>query len=214
MTTSFVSSEFVEANNLTMPSHQAGDLLIAVASRTSIALMSLPSGWSQLIYSNIGGRVLLVAFKIATSSSETSGTWTNAELLGVAVYRDDANCIVPGSRNGNSSISSSNINYPAITNQRSSWVVGICSVSSNSLSAETAPSGMTNRDSIAGGSIALEIAIHDTNSNASSWSSTNVAPGGTIAYASYVFEIFDTGASKSSGGSSRPVLPFQQQVIG
>jgi len=80
----------------------------------------------------------------------------------------------------------------------------------NNSTADSAPSTMTNRLSIAGvGS--YEIAIHDTNAGVSSFSSATVTSDIAVGAVTAVSEILDTGIAKSSG--SKPVNPFAQTVI-
>lgn len=78
-------------DSATLPAHQAGDLLIAFAFRDgSTTVPGTPSGWT--IFDGGSGGANSCAFKLgyktAASSSETSGTWTNANSLIVVVMRN------------------------------------------------------------------------------------------------------------------------------
>ena len=222
MTTSYVNSAAAESDTLTMPSHQAGDLIIGVAARyASSVVPTVPAGWFYLAERANANRYSVYAFKIAANASETFGTWTNGELVAVGVWRDDANLLIPGAYAGYSQASGTACEYEdlfastiaLIGKQRaSSWVAGFAGSSSNSLAIETPPSGMTNRTHVAGGSVG-EIAVHDSNGNVT-WASQTVTLGSASALQTFTVELWDTGIAKSASGTARPSLPFMQQVIG
>lgn len=89
MAISYVSSASAAANTVAMPTHAAGDLIIAFAYRSNSAtLPTLPAGWSSGF--NPGGQnttSMIMGYKVAASGSEATGTWTNATGIAVAVYR-------------------------------------------------------------------------------------------------------------------------------
>jgi surface protein len=82
-----------EANgttSATLPAHQAGDLILAFAFRDgSTTLPTQPSGigWQQLSTRTTTSAAARADYKVATSSSETTGTWTNASTVIFLVYR-------------------------------------------------------------------------------------------------------------------------------
>lgn len=89
MAISFVSTASAAANTVTMPSHVAGDMIVAFAFRDgNTAPPTVPAGWIMQ-YVPGGGTdcSVALAFKFAASGSETTGTWTNATGISVAVYR-------------------------------------------------------------------------------------------------------------------------------
>jgi len=207
MSTSYIGSTFAESDSVSIPSHQAGDLMICFATRSSPTTIAIPSGWFLLTYTNVTARILAVAWKIAASTSEVSGTWTNAELMGVGVWRHTTDYLIPQGRLSQTGTNATTVVYPPINSganrqSGSSWVAGMCAVPINSSSAEVAPSGMTNRGSLAGTS-SMELALHDTNAD-TSWASNqsvglDIAPA-TTAYVSYVVELFASGIPKASSG--------------
>jgi hypothetical protein len=84
----FISSSIENAATLTtMPSHQSGDLLIGFAVRGGLTIPSIPSGWTTLSLTTTSSHRTVGAYKVASSSSEVSGTWTNGIVLGVVVFR-------------------------------------------------------------------------------------------------------------------------------
>ena len=94
-----------------MPAHQAGDLLITTAYRyADTTAPSLPAGWTNIQSGGGFNCGMRTAYKIATSSSETSGAWTNASQVLVEVWRNAA--IGVSAVGGNTS---AGITYPALT---------------------------------------------------------------------------------------------------
>lgn len=75
--------------SVTMPSHQAGDKLLAFAFRDGSNIpASTPVGWNTDAAYGVNTCAYTLGFKTAASSSETSGTWTNATSLIVLVIRN------------------------------------------------------------------------------------------------------------------------------
>lgn len=76
---------------ITLPGHSAGDMIIIFASQTSSTTVpTVPSAggtvptWTN-IYNNTTNPSFQCSYAIATDSSTTSGTWTNANVLVAAV---------------------------------------------------------------------------------------------------------------------------------
>ncbi|NGQ93377.1 hypothetical protein G5V65_21045 [Rhodobacter sp. HX-7-19] len=166
-------------NSLTMPSHAAGDLLLMFAYRDgSTTAPALPAGWTDLNNGGTATNSCRIAYKIAASGSEVSGTWTNATSLICLVYRSDGIIGVGGV--ARSSAASTTVSYPALTmvnTDGTSWVAGFGAHRSVNTSVETPPTGMTNITSVLDATD--EAAAHDTNGPVSSWSLTTVSVGGT-----------------------------------
>ena len=214
MTVSFVGAASAEATTLTLPAHQAGDLLIMFAwNGGSLTVPTVPSGWDIVrSFSRSGGanRAGVVAFRSATAAGTASGTWTSSALLGCVVYRDDTTHITIGNdvltQDINSTTfpyngfaASNNVGTAAKLRKSASWVIGIGGVNSNAQALETAPDQMTNRLSRAGAS-ANEIAIHDTAAAVSSYAGGNTTLAQTTVGSSVTLEVFDTGIMKSAAG--------------
>lgn len=88
MAISVEASASAASTSLTLPSHQAGDLLVLMVANTTQASITVPSGWRRFGGRSGGHGHNLIAAKRAASSSETSGTWTGVEGLICAVLRD------------------------------------------------------------------------------------------------------------------------------
>ena len=89
------SNQQALSDTLTMPTHAVGDLLLACAANDGATTApTLPSGWvglSQVGNNNIG---LQFGYKYAQTTSESFGTWTNADHVSVTCWYGSANTIV------------------------------------------------------------------------------------------------------------------------
>lgn len=207
MAVSFVSYSAAEANTLSMPSHQRGDLILAMGYRpASVGAITVPSGWYRLISrSGATGRTFEIAFKFALSNSETFGTWTSADLLQVAVYRGDGWIFPARVLVSNNAATSSVVNYPNIgTFSNSSFVIndsvlaGFVGINANDSVGVGAPTGMVNRGQMLGAS-AGAIGLHDTNATVTTWANQNVTPSVSVAYQTFLVELLESPISFSSG---------------
>lgn len=219
MVAAFITSASAEATSVTLPAHQAGDILLMVAARTGTSsLATVPAGWHICYTRAIGSapaRSMILAWKIAASSGETSGTWTNANLLTCAVYRHSTNVIVMGRGNGSNNVATVTVPYVALSQNTTSnntpnlqgaseLVVGVVLTAENTGDGAAAPSGMTNRTTFAGASAGY-IAIHDTTTTVTSFPATNVTAAGSVNSVTITAELFDTGVSRASSGGARMV---------
>jgi len=160
--------------SVTMPTHQAEDTLIAIAfNNTSNTVPTVPAGWTT-VTSAAGtsgqNRAMVIAYKIAASSSETSGTWTNAGKVAVLCYYGASlqgpigACVIQGG-----SSSPQTITYPALTYSETEaeewqrpWVIRGVGIKATNTNVEAGlTSGYTLRANDATNS--NEIAIFDTN---------------------------------------------------
>ena len=87
----YISGATAASTTVTMPTHAAGDMiLIHVWRKTSAVAPTNPGlGWVVLNAILNPTCAAYYAYKIAASSSETVGTWTNATGMSVVVYRKD-----------------------------------------------------------------------------------------------------------------------------
>lgn len=179
-----VGQNSAEANTVTIPSgHQVGDFLLVFAFRDGSAVNpTVPAGWTTITNTlDTTSGSASVGWKIAASSSETSGTWTNATGLIVLVYRgvDNPSPWIAGTT---SNAVSTTITYGGITDANLKGVSGyrICAIAAHrsiDTTIDTPPTGMANIVSALGAT--QDMAAHEINSEASAWASTNVSIGGT-----------------------------------
>lgn len=142
----------LNATSITLPAHQAGDILI-VASMSSTA-PSAPAGWTTVTFQDptaqIRGRI---GWKVATSSSEKSGTWTNGYYTLAMVYRGFTGAAL------NTTVGSgSNPNFPALAG--GGWVMRMAVWISNTSPA--VPSGYARRADRNDSSNAVRFQAFDT----------------------------------------------------
>jgi hypothetical protein len=215
MTIAFQAANSAEATSVTIPTHQAGDLLLILTGSNIGSTPTIPSGWNSPIASADSvspARRLLVGWKIATSASETSGTWTGTNLIMAAVYRDSANYYALGGGNRTNTRNSTSIVYPPISaysiantptklHNATAVVFGAIYIYENTGIGSAAPSGMTNRAVYAGTSTGY-LALHDTGNAVSSWNQTTVTAASSVNTVQISVEMMDTGVEKAGGGST------------
>lgn len=215
MTISFVGAASAEANTLTLPAHQAGDLIVICAAAGNAPAITAPSGWMILLTRQGSANLsAITAFKIANSAAEVSGTWTNAVLLQAGVWRHTNKILTVNGVTEGAANPTTTINFPpiAVTGAGASimtaqnWVGAFALSSSNAIDFETPPTGMMNRAVISGAS-ALELALHDTNANVASWTSTNRTASASASYHTRMFSIEPTNFDKTAAGGGMLVHP-------
>ena len=161
--TTHVGSAIATGASVTIPAHQAGDLLVIFATRfDSATIPTLPSGWTSAATKTGTDGAGRVGWRVATGSGTTSGTWTGAETTLVWVLRDHGGI-------GAAAVGSDPTALPALTLTGSSSWVGALQSGYSSLPA--VPSGMTSR---ANGSYDR---VADTNGTVSSWASQSAVNG-------------------------------------
>lgn len=199
MAITFVSAASAAADTLTMPTHQAGDLLIFAAhSRVaSSVLITVPSGWLLRFRQGTTSRNSVVAWKTANSSSETSGTWTGAECVGCCVYRSNASKYLTVSSGRSTGTTGTAIGYQNIINPVgfNTWYFAFAGTSIDT-TAQTPPSGFTNRTSVVN---AGELAMHDTNGDVAGYGGGSVVCTST-ALNTFVLEMYETDVAIYSAG--------------
>lgn len=192
MAISYVGGASAAATSLTLPTHQADDLLLLFAYRSgSTSPPTVPAGWTAIDQGGNNNNSAVIAYRIATASGTTSGTWTNATHISSTAYRSGSGTLAIGTHTSNGG-SGDILTYGGITLQdadNSSWVAGFGG-HRQATNVETAPSGMTNRTSTA---TSGESAAHDTNGTVSTWTAQTVtvspSSGGTQGWRTAVVEI-------------------------
>lgn len=209
MAISFIGQASSSLTTITPPSHQAGDLFLILGFRDgSNSTPTKPLDYAQLqtVTSNSAGSMF--AYKLATSSGESGGTWANATGLILLVYRG-VDQVTPIGGSSVSTASSTTVSYPAVpmsVTNGSSYIAGLAASRSIDTSIETPPSGMTNRVDLLDATD--EIAGHDTNGGVTGWPTTTVAIAGTSSgWAAFTAEILVPKAHYLNNRGVRP-RPF------
>ncbi len=186
MAIEFVSSSSANANTLTMPTHQAGDVLAMVAFRFGNATPpTVPSGWFSRSDFGANNQSISWGFRVAQSASETSGTWTNASALACLVFRLSAGEVVfpihqASATNAGSTTHTSNYTTFITSHQTGSWYLYAAMTAATDSSVDTAPSGFTTRESRVIAATG-EWIVADTNSDPGSRPNLSTNVGGTSA---------------------------------
>lgn len=181
MSLSFIGANAAQANTITIPiGHASGDLMLIFAFRDgSTTSPSLPAGWTSVGLNAGTLCASLVGYKVAASSLETSGTWTNADALVCHVYRGQK-VASPVVNSGGQTGTGTTVNYSGIVSMAdpgNSWVVRLAGDTSTDAALETPPSGHTFRAGNSGAT--CEVAGFDTNGAVSSSTFAGVSVGGT-----------------------------------
>jgi len=213
MAISRVGSASAQATTITIPTHQSGDLILICAGRNNTTAPTIPSGWIIMSNSGVSGVSSSIGWKLAQSSGETSGTWTNASVLHCAVYRGSTGILTISSAIGPGSSTATTMPYNAQVNglvYRSgvddNWYVGTAIQLSSTNSLETPPTGMTNINVESSAGLWKSV-LHDTNaSQLSNWVTASTTVVANAAGFSRVLQLFEfDGPAFGSGGGFRPV---------
>ena len=206
MAISSVGSATAQATTIAIPSHQAGDLIFIFAGRNNTTPATAPSGWVQAGPVGAGGVSVAAGWKIAKSSSETSGTWTSAAVLHCVVYRGDK-LLAISTTAGGATATGTSVSYTTVTNglvyragTEDNWYIGIGMQLNSANSLETAPSGMTNR-SVESSSGAWKSVLHDTNaSQLSNWVTAATTVTTAAASCTRVYQLIEFDGPSFGGG--------------
>lgn len=186
-----------------LPAHQAGDLLVCFMFRDgNTTAPALPAGWTSRATGAGTTCSYRLAYKLATSSSESGGGATTATTCITSVYRPAAGYSLSVGANNRQTGTAATLTYPALTLQDtdgSSWIAAAAGHRSTNTAIETPPSGMNLRLNAV--DTTDEAAVFDTSFGiaASSWPSKSVTLGGTASgWIAAVYEIKATATGTSS----------------
>jgi hypothetical protein len=191
-----IGAAAADASTVTIPAgHKIGDLLVIFAFRATTVAPSLPAGWTSISTGSSGLSSFILGWKLATSSADTSGSWSLATGTIVHVYRGTSTSRTPVGVSSDSTATSATIAYGALGPLKqpgTSWLAAFAVTKTTTSTLETPPTSMTNAATLVGGTV--EYAGHDTNgpytAGAGSWPLTNVAVGVSAEYRTCVLEIY------------------------
>lgn len=200
------------ATTVTLPTHAADDILVIYATSDDGNIGSprpFPAGWTSVIDSTNANGTQLLAWKKATSSGETSGTWSNvngsATMLIAWVFRGADLTDPIGASGVNPVLSGSSLTFPALTLEQAggtSWVTrgGFVKSTTPNLSA-AAVSGYSFRQNPIDGAVAQSLGI-DSDGPETTVTADSVALGGTYQRGALSVEILEaTGGGGLSAGA-------------
>lgn len=186
-----------EATTVSIPAHQVGDLIIIWAFRDgSVTNPTIGMSGATTITNAADGTTCSIsaAYKVALSTGETSGTWTNATGLVCAVFRGQATNKTPLGSHQSTSGTTNTVSYASVINcKTSSWIVGFAAHRSINTTIESPPTGFAMQTNTVGAS--AEFVGFDTNGvrgGVGSYPLTTVSISGTASgWMSTLIEIFN-----------------------
>lgn len=170
-------------NSATLPSFESGDVAVVFAFRDgSTTNPTVATGWTNITNTADGTTCSAsIGWRRLVYTDTTTGTWTNASRVVVAVYRGCEPFITPVGGGANGAGTTNTVAYTTFTLTRgdsTSWVIGAVGHRSVDTTIDSASiSGMTNRTS--GVDATAEAALWDTNGGVASWGTTNQTVTGT-----------------------------------
>lgn len=123
----FVGANVSTAGTVTLPAHQAGDIIVVIHHRSASATIPTPAGFTVLGNLTVNGVPGRVAYKVAASSAEVSGNWGTGGFgvwTGCSIYRDHGG---PGTVSAPAGGQSTVPFYRAVTMNNTiggSWIIG------------------------------------------------------------------------------------------
>lgn len=145
MAISLVSSEHASSTTLTMPSHQAGDVIIGSAYRANNVAATLPAGWVEIESAGSGNIAWTTGFKLATGNSESFDTWTNANEVFAQVYRSSSGVICVGRSGRIANSLSLTLLFSQLRLNYDSLVAMAAGIRATDTNIETIPNFITNK---------------------------------------------------------------------
>lgn len=191
-----VGTSTSSATTITCPTHAIGDMLLISAVRASATPSTVPVTWIAIRSGNVATATaasLITGYRIATSTTDASGTWTNASNMVCQAYHPTAGATILIGQNAGSTSTTATVTYPALTlaqTSGSSWIVGFVGASNITQTLTAAPTGMTNESTLVGA--ANSIAGFDTTAGVSSWTSQTANVVGTGHAVSMTIELVES----------------------
>lgn len=202
-----VGSDEANADSIAIPAHQVNDTLLFFVYRdNNTASPTIPSDCQVVHQAAMGSfGYLIAAYKVADTTSETSGTWTNASHMAVMIFRGDADTLVIPEAFATNSATSTSVTFGAQitgslrTNQSDRAVVGFVAQRNTTNNLAAAPGAMTNI--LSGGDGAnYQIATHWDDARTTAWTSTSVTVTTSALYRTQVLGLFEQAFVSTSGG--------------
>lgn len=191
----YFTSQIYSTNSGTLPTHQAGDLLVIVASAAGSTAPTLPSGWTEAYVSPSSefSMACRVGYRFATAANTPSGTWSGASWLCAYIFRNADTTKPIGAIASINTASNTVGNAPGLTlvNDKGESAVAACFINngtSGSFGANTQPVGwqMKNRNA----RVVSNEKIDTRNAPASS---ETLVGGGSVNWRGTTFEVLPPG---------------------
>lgn len=165
----------------TLPAHEAGDVIIAFGFRySSTSSFTLPIGWSSIAANSGNTTYGRMAYRVATSSATTSGTWTNASSVTFLVYRGNFDLTAIAVYESTSTGTTTTVNYPTNNYWKDlGWTIAFSGFRINNTNLQIPPGDLTLRLNRLGSEGIHEISAFDSDGINAGWNSTSVSVGGS-----------------------------------
>jgi len=205
MAISRVGSSAALANNVALPAHQAGDLILIYTHLNVTGAITPPNGWLVISQAASSNSSAWIGARLAKTASEVSGSWSGANAIHAVVYRSSNGILWIPNFTG-SLVNSTTITYPANSQydgtESDLWYVATMFNASSTNASEVAPTGMTNINSLTGSG--FKTAIHDTNGSfLANWTQRTVTVASSVIFRTSVIPIYEL----TKGGGGGLLLP-------
>lgn len=183
---SYVDANTAATTTVGIPTHQVGDLIIIYAANSAASTKpTVPGTFTSIATANTSGAFGTAAgYRIATASNTTSGTWTNADRIGVVVYRG-VTAIGNSSNNANNA-ANQNMAYNAVTFNTTGGTSWACAIGLTKGAVSPGTPG-TNTSRING----TTYRFSDSNSGVTGWTANTVTLGTSSLWTTLVIELKD-----------------------
>ena len=207
MTISLQGSADANANSVAIPSHAINDTLLFLVYRDATTTPPAIPSDCVVLYQQAGGGAgyLIAAYKVAKTTSETSGTWTNASHVLVTVFRPSANSLAIPEYLSTQSATSATVTFNAQAtgtlrnNAEDLAVVGLVAQRNSANNLAQAPGAMTNIRSGGNGST-YQVAANWEASRTAAWASANITVATSALYRTTVIGLSQVTFTSSGGG--------------
>ncbi|QIG66716.1 DUF4082 domain-containing protein [Rhizobium phage RHph_TM16] len=188
------------STTVTIPAHQAGDLLVVFAFRdgnTTAPTLPTNVAWQNKTTFSTTSCSARLAYFIATGSGTTSGTWTSATSMIILVYRPTSGFSLSLGTQTTATGTTTSFNWPARTAQKTdgtSTMVRFAGHRNTDSDIETGPTGWTQRATRVNGTTD-EVSAHDLaaiTADVAIFSKTLTGSGTGVGWLSATVEVIET----------------------
>jgi len=203
----YVAAGAAQSDSITFASHQPNDIIVVMAYRDGASDASYPAGWDQLsINVTAASRRSIIGVKRAESTTEVSGTWTNASHLAYYIARPDNNKhLIVGNTNSAVNNNASSRTLALLNCRRNSRIVRFSAFDPSSATGDTTPSGFTERVKSVFSN--AKVMCYDSASLLGSAAAATDTMSVAIRHHAWSVEILETNFDISGGGGGL-ILPL------
>jgi len=203
MSLTFVAADAVESDSITFGTHQAGDLITVLAYNIVGDVITVPSKYDNVSASNfqaVSRRSAMGQF-VATSSSETSGTWTDATHLSYYICRPTAGAyLIAGNAARSGTNNATNMLSPVLVVRREARIVRMLFYDPQTPTGYAAQTDFTNRlTKVLTTATAI---VDDSDIKLSTVAGNNRTMTAAVRAHSHVFDILEAGQLSGGGGGA------------